>query len=390
MLDFKQDIYSINFNYVNNDFSYSIRSECGQRIETSENIKIFTSENIISIDELKLNLSDDYIINLKKILISEREKLYKNNITFLTYINLNNEKVIINQLEDNRFYGFTRVVAKDCNENVHIHDIPVIQNDPENLEAEIKKFIDKVLKNNIFVKREGKFFKSEMASVALSPQASGYFIHEILGHILESDFYELCGNNYEINIPKKLNIYDSIIGFEKIIGLNKYDDLQNEIKPVILIKDGKINEILAINKQKSFNGKVYGAARRENYKFDVMPRMRCTCVAPCDNLFCHNILNKYNSLIFMEKAYTGNINPVNGDYSLTGIGFKITNGKKQNFVGNLKLSGNISKDLTSIEYIGKDFEVFGNFCIKMGQTIRVGMGAPTISFSDMAVEGVIY
>ncbi|NFQ55184.1 TldD family protein, partial [Clostridium botulinum] len=75
---------------------------------------------------------------------------------------------------------------------------------------------------------------------------------------------------------------------------------------------------------------------------------------------------------------------------LNGNGFIVKNGELQNFIGDLRISGDILKDISSIDYIGKDFDMFGNYCEKFGQFVRVGSGGPTISISSLNARGVLY
>ena len=159
---------------------------------------------------------------------------------------------------------------------------------------------------------------------------------------------------------------------------------------LILLEKVKLVNVLSINEDKSFDKKLYGAARRENYKHNIIPRMRGTFVLPHDNMSQLDILKQYSTAIFLNKSYLGSVDPASGIYTLCGDGFYVKNGVKKNFISNLKLTGNIKNDLLSVDFVGNDFKMYGSYCMKLNQTIRVGMGGPTISLHRMTVEGDVY
>ena len=160
--------------------------------------------------------------------------------------------------------------------------------------------------------------------------------------------------------------------------------------PVTLVKDGVISDVLSLDSQNNAKSKMLVAGRRENYKYNVLPRMRCTYIEAFGNMNEKTIINKYKKCIFIYKTHSGGIDPTNGNFELNGVGFVINNNEVQNFIGNLKISGNILKHFNSIEYIGNDLKFFGGYCFKLGQTVRVAAGSPTISINNLIIEGDFY
>jgi len=78
------------------------------------------------------------------------------------------------------------------------------------------------------------------------------------------------------------------------------------------------------------------------------------------------------------------------EYFLQGDGYYIRDNQIQFAVTNLKIKGNIKKHLEEIDHVGNDFTAFACECGKMGDSIRVGIGAPTISICEAFAEGTVY
>ncbi|BDB03818.1 metallopeptidase TldD-related protein [Clostridium botulinum] len=388
-MNYKQSIYIIQLKYLKNDFEYVVDSFSGEREENIKNIKLNTCKSLF--DDVQLNISTHYLRKLEKILQCIKRDLGKKDINISSLMNLHNEKVLIdNEKEDNRSYGFLRLLFKDNDNNMNIDDIPILSSDPEDLEDRIVYCTQKKVSfTNMYNTREKINFK--FTPHILSPKATAYFIHEIVGHTLEGDSYRYYKNKYEnMKISKKLTVIDSINDCDKLIGLQNYDDVGTKIEPLTLIKKGKIKNILATEIEDSFDHNLYGVARRESYKFDIFPRMRGTYILPFDDMEQQDILDKYENAIFVNEIFSGAVSQQTGNYSLKGNGFIVKNGELQNFIGDLKIDGNILKDLPLIDYIGKDFDMFGNYCTKFGQTVRVGSGGPTISIASLNSRGILY
>ncbi|EIW6614674.1 TldD family protein [Clostridium perfringens] len=388
-MNYKQSVYTIQLKNLKDNFEYTVNSFSGEREENKGNIKIKVCKSLFN--DIKLNLSTDYLKELKKFLSSLKRELQNKGIDMSIFMNLHNEKVLINnEIDDNRSYGFLRLLFRDKYNNTYIKDIPILSCNPVNLYGEINFEIQKVINfTNGLKERNMKKFKS--IPHVLSAKAASYFIHEIVGHTLEGDIYSYYKNKYnKMKIPEKLTVIDSVNNYEELIGIRKYDDLGIKIEPLVLIKQGKIQNILTMDINDSFDNKLYGVARRESYKFDALPRMRGTYIQPYDDMDKQDILNQYEKAIFLDEVFSGAVNHQTGNYSLNGNGFIVINGKLQEFVGNLRVSGNILKDISNIDYIGKDFNMFGNYCTKFGQTIRVGSGGPTISIASLSSGGVLY
>ncbi len=390
MFVYRQSTFDTTLKCKEGDLTYDLKSENGERIENGRLTKISTSDCFISPDEASLKISDDdlkklvfFLRNVNKIFSSPEMKFY-------CYLYLHNEKVLINDLQDCRNYGFLKLVF-ERKSNLLIEEIPVCDDNFEILENKVIKVIDenKEFLNFSVSKSSRKAYES--VPVVFSSQAAGYLVHEILGHMLEDDIYRYYGEKYKnISFSSNLTVRDDPTFAGQITGLDKYDDLGTLISPVTLVENGKIVNNMSMESLKSENNLPYGFARRESYKHDVSSRMRCTYIEKSSDMNEKSIIKEYGDCIFIKRAYSGVISPQNGDFELKCVGFFVDSGEFKNLIGDLRLSGNLLKNFNSIDIIGNDLEFFGGYCVKLGQSVRVAVGSPTISMRDIIVEGDVY
>lgn len=392
MFSFKQSIHLSELKYVEDEFEYFTRIESGKRIENRNSVKISNCENILSENDIRLNIDKNNLIYLQKTLRNIRNYLQKQNIKFSSFMKLHNEKVIIDEeKEDMRSYGLIRIVLEDEKRNIYWDDISIVNNNLIDLVQEINLYV----KNNFEIikskKNKQNFLKLDSVPVVFSPRATGYLIHEIMGHTLEGDFYSFYREKYnDLKISEKLTVCDGVENEKFSPSINKFDDVGTKIKPLILVENQKICNIMATKPEDSFDGVLYGFARRESYKKEAMPRMRCTYIVPNENMGLKEISSSYDNAILMDKAYLGGVDINTGNYFVEGTGFTLRKGKKENIICDLKITGNIAKNLYSFEHIGNDFKLFGSYCMKIGHYVRVGCGGPTVSLNNVSVEGRAY
>jgi predicted Zn-dependent protease len=392
MTIYKQSIIEENYTFMEDDWNYQINSESGLRRENDKYSSVESYGNLFNFSSRSLQLDKKIIKELQNFLTSVNKDIHRQNLKFSYQMLLHNEEVEIDTKQDSRLYGFARVAINDGANNIYIDDITLVNDRQQNLKDEIYKIVKANL-NAAKLKStsHSKHVHFDHKPLILSNQAIGYFIHEILGHMLESDFYTgFKVISDDIKISNKLTVIDGIKGLENIVGLTTYDDKGKKIEELTLISKGIIRNVLADKKEDSFDQKLYGVSRRSDFNFMVMPRMRGTVVQPFDHLCQKEIIAKYRKAIFMEKAYVGNVDPVTGNYQLFGSGLIVRNGELSERILNLKISGNILKDLDYFEYIGNDVTVAGSFCVKFDQAIRVAIGGPTASLAKMDMEGDVY
>lgn len=389
---YKQSVIENELKYINGCFDYGIKSFSGESYADKQNFNAKSCENFFDTNNIMSEFNHCLFSDAQKMLLSIREDLIKYNIDFSAYIKIHNEHVKINNnIEDFRKYGFIRLIFKDNYNDTYLNEFSIINNSFKSLENKIKSSI---IKNKLIVANKNNRFrklKIESIPVILSPAAAGYFIHEVLGHLVEEYMYPYCKNILsKFRAPEKLTVVDTVDCFCDVIGLNKYDDVGIEIKPLTLVKEGSINNIIAIEETNSFDNLLYGMSRRESYRFRPIPRMRGTFIQPFDNLNQKEIIAKYKSAIYIDRAYGGIVTPALGTYKIMGDGFIVKDGETTDVISKINLIGNLIDAFNKIDFIGNDFDFVTSECFTCGQIVRVCMGGPTISILDVAVEGEVY
>lgn len=390
-MKYQQSIIDLTMSYSNNKIYSKLDCLSGEQYNDNGKIAINTYNNNFNIYPVIEKLNNLEMKELKNVLESIQCEMFRNEIYFSAYFKIHNEKIKINDvIEDQRYYGYLRLVFKDKYQDNYIDEIPFIKYNLAQMESGIYSSVER---NKNIIKGKNKYigFKRwNSIPVILSPQAAGYFIHEVLGHLLEEDVYQY-GQIILTNLScsNKLTVIDNIEGYEEVVGLSKFDDNGVSIKPVTLMQDGKIKNLIKMKKESS-NDILYGMARRENFEKEALPRMRNTFIKPYDNMNQKDIISKYKEAIFVDKIYHGNCIYSTGEYFIFGNGFYLKNGEKQCTVNNLKIQSKITFHLQNIGYIGKDFKIITSECSKLGNSVRVCMGGPTISFNNAEVEGELY
>lgn len=390
---FEQNVLEHELKYINNKFISSINSYGGECISRDN---LFVTNSI----GLNPNLGNEFkakskIINENiKMVLKEIQKIaVMKNIDFSAYSKDHREFVIFDKsYEDFREYGFIRLIFKDSIGRNYVDEIPISPEGkicPDRLLNIAHQIVNMMDLNKKKIKR---IFLNDTILV-FSPKASGYFVHETLGHALEADIYKDKNSILHksgIELSKKLTIIDNIDICKNLIGLNIYDDEGIKIKPITLIKGGILENCICTKEYNDKKQNFHGMARRESYRSRSLPRMRGTFIQGYDNLNNEEIVSKYKKGVYLNNIYLGNINLSTGEYVLQGNGFSIENRELTSFIDSIMVKGNISSDLNNIQYIGNDFDFVVSECYKKSQIIRVCAGGPTISIKNMNLIGDIY
>ncbi|WP_242586530.1 metallopeptidase TldD-related protein [Candidatus Enterococcus ikei] len=184
---------------------------------------------------------------------------------------------------------------------------------------------------------------------------------------MESDNISILTVNDSVNC-EFLSVTDDIKGNEHIVGLNKYDDNNVEIKRTELIKNGKIISLIDSND---------GFFRTDSILKKTIPRMRVTYVENCKN-FDYNCHEKYKNYVEISQIFGGGVDFRTGHYQLFVRGILYEDGIPTYRMENLLLSGNSQESLERIVFIGNDLKIVHAYCVKNNQMLDVGVGSPTI------------
>ncbi|MFN3531122.1 MAG: TldD/PmbA family protein [Candidatus Brocadia sp.] len=231
-------------------------------------------------------------------------------------------------------------------------------------------------------------------TVIVDPKLCGVFVHEAFGHLSEADFiYEnkklreimVLGKRFGIDA---LSIVDdgSLIGEA---GYNKYDNEGTPTQKTYLIKNGILTSRLHSRETAAkMNEKPTGNARAIGYAHAPIVRMTNTYMEPHDYTF-QKMLSEVDNGIYAIGALGGQTNMEMFTFSAEEA-FMIRNGKIQEKIRDVVLTGNVFETLMNIDAIGNDLQIHGGLggCGKGGQSpLRVSDGGPHVRIRNVVIGG---
>lgn len=405
-----------NFNYIKSSLNVSILYENGfHTVESSvlsggnlQNKGYFFAQSI-SYEEDQINelteknifSHDSYVENLTSELHKINEIAKKQNLYFSSFFEYETQYVKIKKkqkcLDEYRVKKIGNIALTDEKKSVFYKNILIHDNVFETIRELNKSFAS--LQNEVYIANNyNKLNKKFKSDIIFSPEAGGYFVHEIFGHPLEGD---LVSNKISLFSDMKigsrlcdLNSLNIIDDPHKItgIGLSKFDDEGNSLKDIVLVKNGYLNGYIC-DQDTSLNitgtDKFSSCSRTSSYNSIPIPRMRTTYIDKNKNGDdLHEIINKTKDAYLIKSIHSGWVHPVTGDFILScSICSKIKNGMIVEDTYGLNIKGNILETLNNIEHIGNDLVFQISTCVKDNQPIAVGVGSPTLFVKNLLVEG---
>jgi len=260
------------------------------------------------------------------------------------------------------------------------------------------------LGERLLMQLKAKTPKGGAFPVVMGPNVVGVFAHEAFGHLAEADLTyagsvikDLIGK--QVASPLITIIDDGTL--EGGFGSFRYDDEGVPAQKTILVKDGvvvslmfnreytakfqKIVEGLPEDIRETFEVKLTGNARAEDFRVPPLIRMRNTYIKPGDYSF-EELLEGIKFGYYVKYFRGGQAN-LDGTFQV-GIqeAYEIVNGEIGDPVRNMSISGNTLETLKKVDAVGKDFEVGAGRCGK-GQTAFVGDGGPHVRVKELIVGG---
>ena len=99
----------------------------------------------------------------------------------------------------------------------------------------------------------------------------------------------------------------------------------------------------------------------------------------CKGLNADEMIKKYSDLVLIDNVISGYVNPYSGEFAINCSNSTLIKGaEQQSKIRKMMLSGNLNTIKSMFVEIGRDKENFIGSCLKKGQTLTVGMGAPSI------------
>jgi len=231
-------------------------------------------------------------------------------------------------------------------------------------------------------------------TVVLGAGYPGILLHEAVGHGLEGDANRKKTSAFATLMGKRVAtkgvtvIDDGTIANRR--GSINFDDEGTPSARNILIDDG----ILVNYMQDRLNARLMnkaptGNGRRQSYSHIPIPRMTNTFMLAGEDS-PEDIIADVKDGIYAKTFGSGQVDPTSGKFVFNATEcYLIENGKITKPVKGTTLIGNGPDILTKITAIGNDLELDSGIgmCGKMGQSVPVGVGQPTIRIDKITVGG---
>jgi len=230
-------------------------------------------------------------------------------------------------------------------------------------------------------------------TVVLDPILAGVFVHEAFGHLSEADHVYENDQLKEMMVlgktfgPKNLNIVDGG-KIPNLRGSYRYDDEGTPSSKTDLIREGVlVGRLHSRETAAIMNEKPTGNARAIGYNFPPIVRMTNTLIEN-GNSEISDIIGDIKEGIYTKNWYGGMTSMEMFTFS-SGESYLIRNGRVEEMIRPVMLSGNVFRTLHNIDAIGKDLNMNqGGGCGKGGQMpLPVSNGSPHIRIQNCLVSG---
>lgn len=230
-------------------------------------------------------------------------------------------------------------------------------------------------------------------SVVMGAGASGILLHEAMGHAFEADFNRKGQSIFSEKMgqqvcPKGINVVDDgTIAYNR--GSGNYDDEGVPGEKTYMIHDGVLCSYLHDRISASWYGVApTGNGRRENFRYNPIPRMRATYMES-GNADPEGIIASVKEGIYVDEFSNGQVKIGEGDFTFfVKSGYLIENGRLTAPVKDINVIGNGPQALSDILAAGNDLKIDnGTWTCGKEQSVPVSCGMPTVLVSSLTVGG---
>jgi len=230
--------------------------------------------------------------------------------------------------------------------------------------------------------------------VVIGPGWGGVLVHECFGHSLEGDGIRKKSSLRAFQLDKPVcseicNIYDDGT-YPHSRGSFKVDDEGTPSRKNLVVQDGILKGYLWDRLNAKLAGyESSGNGRRNSYRDFPIPRMTTTYIAAGKD-DPDSLITSVKDGLYCKRLGGGSVNPADGNFSfVVQLAYKIENGKLTAPVKGATLTGNAAEAMMKVAGLGNDLaiETGTGTCGKDGQWKPVGVGQPTVRFSEMTVGG---
>ena len=249
------------------------------------------------------------------------------------------------------------------------------------------------LLSNLDARFEAVRPKGGKMPVVMGAGASGILLHEAMGHAFEADFNRKGQSVFSDRMGKKICAGGISIVDDGTIPGNRgaclYDDEGVPGQKTYMVEDGVLTSYLHDRISASFYGVApTGNGRRENFRYNPIPRMRATYM---ENGDCRpsDIIASVKKGIYVDEFSNGQVQIGEGDFTFfVNSGFLIENGRLTVPVKDINVIGNGPQALSDITMVGNDLKISnGAWTCGKEQSVPVSVGLPTVLVSTLTVGG---
>ena len=235
--------------------------------------------------------------------------------------------------------------------------------------------------------------KGGQMPVVMGAGASGILLHEAMGHAFEADFNRkgqsiFSGRLGQQVCPKGVNVVDDgTVAFNR--GSGNYDDEGVPAQKTYMVRDGVLESYLHDRISASWFGIApTGNGRRENFRYNPIPRMRATYMES-GNADPQSIIADVKQGIYVDEFSNGQVKIGEGDFTFfVKSGYLIENGCLTTPVKDINIIGNGPQALSDIVAVGNDLKIDnGTWTCGKEQSVPVSCGMPTVLVNNLVVGG---
>ena len=235
--------------------------------------------------------------------------------------------------------------------------------------------------------------KGGQMSVVMGAGASGILLHEAMGHAFEADFNRKGQSVFADKMgtqvcPKGVNVVDDGT-LANNRGACNLDDEGVPGQKTYMVEDGVLTSFLHDRISAAWYGvEPTGNGRRENFRYNPIPRMRATYMES-GNADPSDIIASVRNGVYVDEFSNGQVKIGEGDFTFfVKSGYLIEDGRLTAPVKDINIIGNGPQALADIVAVGNDLKIDnGTWTCGKEQSVAVSCGMPTVLISNLTVGG---
>ena len=235
--------------------------------------------------------------------------------------------------------------------------------------------------------------KGGQMSVVMGAGASGILLHEAMGHAFEADFNRKGQSIFADKMgtqvcPKGVNVVDDGTLMNSR-GACNFDDEGVPGQKTYMVEDGVLTSFLHDRISAAWYGVApTGNGRRENFRYNPIPRMRATYMES-GNANPEDIIASVKNGVYVDEFSNGQVKIGEGDFTFfVKSGYLIEDGRLTAPVKDINILGNGPQALADIVAVGNDLKIDnGTWTCGKEQSAPVSCGMPTVLISNLTVGG---